>query len=1156
MGRRRRPLGPHRRRRPRRRRRRRARPPAPCSADPTPHPRRSPPRCSPTAPATGWPPSPPGWPSPDESVTVADLATIAAGAHDHRSVLVVADPAPSAAVHGARPGGRPVADFAHRAGMITKPEVRSVVLGRLDLPDRGVLWDVGAGSGSVAIEAALAAPGLRVIAVERRADDAERIVSNAAALGAVVEVVVGGAPDVLADLPRPDRVFVGGGGLDALDAAWDALGSRWAPGGHVRRRGPGRGGPPSPRVAGAGGGGPGRDAARRRASASPPTTRCSSPGATGRAAGGRRRRTTAAMVVGIGCSHDGDRRGRGRRRSTTPWTDAARRRGRDRSRSPRSPPSTVAPRTRRSSAAAAAAGLPVVTFPGAAARHGRRAEPEPGRRPTPSAPDRSPRRPRCSPPGPAPAWSSPSSAHAAVTAAVAHGPSAAAVGTAAAGHRRRPRPGRCHPPHAGRGHRRAGRRRRRRLPPLRRVRRRPPPPRPAGRRPRHGPGGRAGRGRPRAGPGRLAGGGRVLRRSRRVRHGRHGAGGARRRRPTASATSTSTCEVVPGVTAAHAAAGALGAPLAGAHAVVSLSDLLVPWATIEAQLRAAAQAGLPLALYNPRSQGRPDHLDRARRVLLDVLAARHALRGRDRGRHDAGRRPPSPPSPPSIPTAAGMRSVVLIGTARHRRRRRPPPHPSPPPRRHRAATDDLPRRVRSSSMTSEAPANGRAGRRDELDRRGAAAPDRGGELPDPGRAGRPRPLAAGVARRGGPGRPRQRRHVVRRLARGRRGDLPRRRRRAPSRRPGRVRRRDGGGRQQAGRHPIVPRRGARPSRRRPGRPSPTSPSRPRRCARRPTATPTGAVFVIGNAPTALFEVIRLAEAGRLDPALVIGLPVGFVGAADVQGPAARAAGSPPSRTSASAAAARSPPPPSTRCGGSPRPTTRGRSRDPPRRPPRRRRPRRCPPAHPSGRRPAGAGRRGRPRPPVARPDRLARRGGGADPRGSAARSAGVVHRGHGRAARRAGEGRAARRPAEGWRPVRLLAGGEEALALQAEGIDVQVTPGVTAATAAPLAAGVPAGSAVTVAAGNDDPVSPPVGWTTVGAIDGAVVVLIGRSHQGAIADGLIAGGRSVGAPAALVHAATRVGERVVSGSARRGRRRAARSAGDARRGPGPVHARG
>ena len=119
---------------------------------------------------------------------------------------------------------------------------------------------------------------------------------------------------------------------------------------------------------------------------------------------------------------------------------------------------------------------------------------------------------------------------------------------------------------------------------------------------------------------------------------------------------------------------------------------------------------------------------------------------------------------------------------------------------------------------------------------------------------------------------------------------------------------------------------------------------------------------------------------------------------------------------------------------------------------------------------------------------------------------------------------------KGGDPFVCSRGGEEALALRAQGIDVQVTPGVTAATAAPLAAGIPPGPAVTLAAGNHDAVSPPVGWTTVGAIDGAVVVLIGRSHQGAIADGLIAGGRPAVAPAALVHAATRVGERIVSGA--------------------------
>ncbi|MFN2608976.1 MAG: precorrin-3B C(17)-methyltransferase [Acidimicrobiales bacterium] len=76
-------------------------------------------------------------------------------------------------------------------------------------------------------------------------------------------------------------------------------------------------------------------------------------------------------------------------------------------------------------------------------------------------------------------------------------------------------------------------------------------------------------------------------------------------------------EVVPGVPAAQAAAAVLGAPLGHDHAVISLSDLLTPWATIEARLRAAAEADLAVVLYNPRSRGRSWQLDAARRVLLE-----------------------------------------------------------------------------------------------------------------------------------------------------------------------------------------------------------------------------------------------------------------------------------------------------------------------------------------------------------------------------------------------------------------------------------------------------------------------------------------------------------------------------------------------------------
>jgi precorrin-6B C5,15-methyltransferase / cobalt-precorrin-6B C5,C15-methyltransferase len=163
-----------------------------------------------------------------ESVVRTDLSGLAAGTWDPLSVVVLlrGDPVP--------PGpslawGRPHGMFAHRAGMVTKAEVRAAALGKLELPPTGVLWDVGAGSGSVAIEAALLCPRLRVFAVEQRLEDADRIDANAARLGAAVTVVRGTAPEALDGLPAPDRAFVGGGGLAVLDRVL----ARLRPGGRV-----------------------------------------------------------------------------------------------------------------------------------------------------------------------------------------------------------------------------------------------------------------------------------------------------------------------------------------------------------------------------------------------------------------------------------------------------------------------------------------------------------------------------------------------------------------------------------------------------------------------------------------------------------------------------------------------------------------------------------------------------------------------------------------------------------------------------------------------------------------------------------------------------------------------------------------------------------
>lgn len=133
----------------------------------------------------------------------------------------------------AEPGARMLArtpgladDLFEHDGQITKREIRAMTLSSL-APRRGeLLWDIGAGSGSVAVEWMLADPAMRAIAVERRADRAARIARNAVAFGVPgLEIVEGTAPEALAALSAPDAVFVGGGASDSgvLDAATRAL---------------------------------------------------------------------------------------------------------------------------------------------------------------------------------------------------------------------------------------------------------------------------------------------------------------------------------------------------------------------------------------------------------------------------------------------------------------------------------------------------------------------------------------------------------------------------------------------------------------------------------------------------------------------------------------------------------------------------------------------------------------------------------------------------------------------------------------------------------------------------------------------------------------------------------------------------------------------
>jgi precorrin-6Y C5,15-methyltransferase (decarboxylating) len=96
-------------------------------------------------------------------------------------------------------------------------------------PRRGdLLWDVGSGSGSVAIEWMLADPGNSAVAIELRRDRAQRIARNALSFGVPgLSVVAGEAPEAFAGLPRPDAIFIGGGarGPEMIDRACDALAS-------------------------------------------------------------------------------------------------------------------------------------------------------------------------------------------------------------------------------------------------------------------------------------------------------------------------------------------------------------------------------------------------------------------------------------------------------------------------------------------------------------------------------------------------------------------------------------------------------------------------------------------------------------------------------------------------------------------------------------------------------------------------------------------------------------------------------------------------------------------------------------------------------------------------------------------------------------------
>ncbi|WP_202620533.1 precorrin-6y C5,15-methyltransferase (decarboxylating) subunit CbiE [Methylocystis heyeri] len=132
----------------------------------------------------------------------------------------------------AAPGARAIAltpglpdDWFEHDGQITKRDIRAVTLSAL-APRKGeILWDIGAGSGSIGIEWLLADPANRAVALEQDPERAARAARNAANLGVPdLQVITARAPEGLVGLPPPDAIFIGGGAsAPVIEAAWSAL---------------------------------------------------------------------------------------------------------------------------------------------------------------------------------------------------------------------------------------------------------------------------------------------------------------------------------------------------------------------------------------------------------------------------------------------------------------------------------------------------------------------------------------------------------------------------------------------------------------------------------------------------------------------------------------------------------------------------------------------------------------------------------------------------------------------------------------------------------------------------------------------------------------------------------------------------------------------
>ena len=172
---------------------------------------------------------------PDERVVTGGLKKIASLKKFHPLNIMILKRNGRHAATAPYSAGIPDEEFTHSAGMITKEEIRVIALSKLALKPGSVVWDIGAGCGSVSVEAALAAAPATVYAFEKNKGRVKEIMANRKKFGAHnIEVVEGEAPRSIIDkkLPAPDAVFVGGGGAGLASILRYASG-RLKPGGRL-----------------------------------------------------------------------------------------------------------------------------------------------------------------------------------------------------------------------------------------------------------------------------------------------------------------------------------------------------------------------------------------------------------------------------------------------------------------------------------------------------------------------------------------------------------------------------------------------------------------------------------------------------------------------------------------------------------------------------------------------------------------------------------------------------------------------------------------------------------------------------------------------------------------------------------------------------------